>query len=313
MTGKGSKNKDSGGIDANDAKLLEQAFADVAPLPGRTVRPGAEPAKPKPKPRAAPPDRRTRDPATSEFPELRAGDAPGVDKKTQQKMRRGQVEIEGRLDLHGMYQDEAVHGARAISRPFPGGGQEMRPGDHRQGNPPPDGPGRERIGVLRRAVPGWLNRAGLRERIQGFREAAPSHGGSGASTSFCGAPNDPLRRPGAGTPRQARHPAQENGPPISRCRRPISRPSNTASGAGPGPGFVMQIANYFELIWDEVDELKELARLSHPRVPVETGGLSPKATLLANLMARHISELDDATIERILAEMGFDEVAGEKS
>ena len=32
----------------------------------------------------------------------------------------------------------------------------------------------------------------------------------------------------------------------------------------PGPGFVMQIANYFELIWDEVDELKELARLSHP-------------------------------------------------
>ncbi len=77
----------------------------------------------------------------------------------------------------------------------------------------------------------------------------------------------------------------------------------------PGPGFVMQIANYFELIWDEVDELKELARLSHPRVPVETGGLTPKATLLANLMARHISELDDATIERILAEMGFDEVA----
>ena len=26
----------------------------------------------------------------------------------------------------------------------------------------------------------------------------------------------------------------------------------------PGPGFVMQIANYFELIWDEVDQLKEL-------------------------------------------------------
>ena len=75
----------------------------------------------------------------------------------------------------------------------------------------------------------------------------------------------------------------------------------------PGPGFVMQIANYFELIWDQVDELKELAELSHPRVPVDTAGLDPKATLLANLMAKHIHELDDATITRILAEMGFDE------
>ena len=78
----------------------------------------------------------------------------------------------------------------------------------------------------------------------------------------------------------------------------------------PGPGFVMQIANYFELIWDEVDELKELAQLSHPRVPVETGGLDPKATLLANLLARHIGELDEATLDRMLAEMGFDK-AGE--
>ena len=75
----------------------------------------------------------------------------------------------------------------------------------------------------------------------------------------------------------------------------------------PGPGFVMQIANYFELIWDEVDELKELAQLSHPRVPVDTSGLHPSATLLANLMAKHIHELDEATISRILAEMGFDE------
>ena len=77
----------------------------------------------------------------------------------------------------------------------------------------------------------------------------------------------------------------------------------------PGPGFVMQIANYFELIWDEVDELKELAQLSHPRVPVDTAGLDPKATLLANLLAKHIHELDEATISRLLTEMGFDEEA----
>ena len=74
----------------------------------------------------------------------------------------------------------------------------------------------------------------------------------------------------------------------------------------PAPGFVMQVANYFELIWDDVDRLKHLAKLSHPRVKIDTSGLSPQATLLTNLLAIHISELDDYTINRILSEMGFD-------
>ena len=74
----------------------------------------------------------------------------------------------------------------------------------------------------------------------------------------------------------------------------------------PGPGFVMQVANYFGLIWDDVDNLKLLSKLSHPRVRIDTSGLSPPATLLANLLSIHISELDDYTIKRILSEMGFD-------
>ena len=75
----------------------------------------------------------------------------------------------------------------------------------------------------------------------------------------------------------------------------------------PAPGLVMQIANYFELIWDEVDDLKDLAALSHPKVSVDTAGLHPKATLLANLLAKHVDELDEATLTRLLREMGFDE------
>lgn len=73
----------------------------------------------------------------------------------------------------------------------------------------------------------------------------------------------------------------------------------------------MQIANYFGLIWDEVDDLKRLAQLSHPRISIDTGGLTPKATLLANLLARHVHELDDDTIDRMLTEMGFDEEVGQ--
>lgn len=70
-----------------------------------------------------------------------------------------------------------------------------------------------------------------------------------------------------------------------------------------GPGFVMQICEYFELIWDKVEELKRLAALSHPRVVIDTAGLSPKATHLANLLAERIGELDEETLDWVLDEI----------
>lgn len=71
----------------------------------------------------------------------------------------------------------------------------------------------------------------------------------------------------------------------------------------PGPGLILQICGYFELIWDEAEELKRLAALSHPRIVVDTAGLGPKATELANLLAERIGELDEETLEWILAEI----------
>ena len=68
----------------------------------------------------------------------------------------------------------------------------------------------------------------------------------------------------------------------------------------PGPGFVMQVTGYFGLIWDQAEELKELARLSHPRVAVDTANLSPEATELANRLADGIEALDNATVDRML-------------
>ncbi|MCW9039196.1 MAG: helix-turn-helix domain-containing protein [Rhodospirillales bacterium] len=68
----------------------------------------------------------------------------------------------------------------------------------------------------------------------------------------------------------------------------------------PGPGLVLQIAGYFDLIWDDVEALKRLAALSHPRVPVETAGLTERKTLLANLLAENIRDLDDATVDAML-------------
>jgi len=82
----------------------------------------------------------------------------------------------------------------------------------------------------------------------------------------------------------------------------------------PGSGLIQQISGYFELSWDEVEELKRLADLSHPRVVVDTSGLSPTATELANLLAETIHDMDEDTIEWVLHEirgrMGANKRAG---
>jgi transcriptional regulator with XRE-family HTH domain len=71
----------------------------------------------------------------------------------------------------------------------------------------------------------------------------------------------------------------------------------------PTPAFIVQICEYFHLIWDDYEEMHRLARLSHPRVVVDTRGLSPTATELANLLADRIGELDDTAITTLIAQL----------
>ena len=71
----------------------------------------------------------------------------------------------------------------------------------------------------------------------------------------------------------------------------------------PGSGLIQQICGYFGLMWDEAEELTRLAELSHPRVVVDTAGLSPTATELANLLAEAIHDMDEDTIEWVLHEI----------
>ena len=71
----------------------------------------------------------------------------------------------------------------------------------------------------------------------------------------------------------------------------------------PSSGLVQQVCGYFELIWDDAEELRRLAQLSHPRIVVDTTGLSPQATELANTLAANIKDLDDETIDWVLAEI----------
>lgn len=61
----------------------------------------------------------------------------------------------------------------------------------------------------------------------------------------------------------------------------------------PSEALVVQICEYFHLIWDDYEEMHRLAQLSHPKVTVDTSGLSPAHTELANTLAERIRGLSE--------------------
>jgi transcriptional regulator with XRE-family HTH domain len=69
----------------------------------------------------------------------------------------------------------------------------------------------------------------------------------------------------------------------------------------PNWSFVQRVIHYFNIIWDEADELQRLADLSDPKAVIDTSGLSPKATQLANRLARQIGNSSDEELDRLLA------------
>ncbi len=77
--------------------------------------------------------------------------------------------------------------------------------------------------------------------------------------------------------------------------------------------FVQKVIGYFNIIWDEAEDLQHLADLSDPRVVIDTSGLSIEATLLANTLARSIRRLDEnaiADLSRRISDLAKAERAG---
>jgi len=68
----------------------------------------------------------------------------------------------------------------------------------------------------------------------------------------------------------------------------------------PGWHLIQRILTFFNIIWDDAEEVVRLARISHPRITIDTSGLSPKATELANRLADDIGRLDPSALEEIL-------------
>jgi transcriptional regulator with XRE-family HTH domain len=61
---------------------------------------------------------------------------------------------------------------------------------------------------------------------------------------------------------------------------------------------LQRIITFFNVIWDEAEDLQRLAELSDPKVSIDTAGLAPEATELANRLAKDIGRLsvEDLTV-----------------
>lgn len=159
-------------LSAEERALWRGFVRAIKPLHGRDgaadVESEALTAPPVPAASKAKPLAPSRQPGKPAGPPLAA-----LARREKQKLARGRVAIDARIDLHGMTQGEAHvalayflrraqrNGARFVLVITGKGGSGER-------------------GVLRRQVPLWLGLPDLRDTVVGFEQAHVAHGGEGA-------------------------------------------------------------------------------------------------------------------------------------
>lgn len=153
------------------AKPLLQLGGGPLPLPG-AVSPPAKPAVSRPT-------------MPSYQPVLRPGrqpERPALEPRLRRRLGRGQIAIDGTIDLHGMRQSEAhaalrrfltARAARGDRNVLVITGKGLKRGDD-------EGFGISERGVLRTMLPIWLQEPGLAGLVSGWDAAAQAHGGAGA-------------------------------------------------------------------------------------------------------------------------------------
>ncbi|MBX3499546.1 MAG: Smr/MutS family protein [Alphaproteobacteria bacterium] len=113
------------------------------------------------------------------MPDLDPRSATGLDRATEESLRRGKLAPDASIDLHGHTLAEAERAlARFLERAQASGarvvlvvtGKAARQDD---GNRPVGG-------RIHAEFPHWLNRSENRGRVIGVRPASPRHGGGGA-------------------------------------------------------------------------------------------------------------------------------------
>ncbi len=147
---------------------LREEATRQAPVP-QPAKPAPRPARPAPRPSAKPAVAR-REPS----PLQHGSRGDGLDRRKAERLKRGKLPIEATLDLHGLRQHEAHRRLGHFLAECQDAGKRCvvvvtGKGLHK-----------EEGGVLRAAVPRWLNEPGNRERVLSFDYTQPKHGGTGA-------------------------------------------------------------------------------------------------------------------------------------
>ncbi len=173
-------------VTSNVTPLLRKKNEKATDTPPPEKRAAPKPEKPENSatarrpPRPAPKPEKPENSATARrpprpAPELAPGVVSGINKRTAARLKRGQLAIEARIDLHGMVRDEARRELAAFLKEAQTAGRRTVLVITGKGSRPGGG-----TGVLRAAVPGWLNEAPNRGRLLAFSRARPKDGGEGA-------------------------------------------------------------------------------------------------------------------------------------
>jgi DNA-nicking Smr family endonuclease len=187
--------------DVDEGDLWSHAAQSVEPLKRKKLRVHAavdalkvgEPTSPKriKAPTESLPVASSKKPTAAKPPAAPAAMQPPplaeFDRKKVRKLRSGRVDIEARVDLHGLRQHEAHAALIAFLRRCQRKGQswvlvitgkgKAESGDQ---DTPFEMPGARDRGVLRRNVPRWLEEPELRGLVVSYATAAIQHGGDGA-------------------------------------------------------------------------------------------------------------------------------------
>ncbi len=172
-----------------DRELWRKVVAGVQPLKGKTAKRAGWKTETFPPPQVAdqPLPRRDEKPAAvppplpkpapgSPIEDLEVGKAVGVDKRTLARLRRGLLPVEARIDLHNMTQEQAHRALIGFLAAAQNRGKRCVLVITGKGLRTPCGP----VGVLKNAVPRWLNDPAQRSRIIAITHAPPNMGGEGA-------------------------------------------------------------------------------------------------------------------------------------
>ncbi|MDP6565052.1 MAG: Smr/MutS family protein [Alphaproteobacteria bacterium] len=169
-----------------DDALFKAAMTDARPLRRKPARRANDPPAPE-----TPPDRQTArgetkppPPATAPPPPPPAASLAGLDRRSAERLRRGQMKIEARLDLHGHTQADAHRALHAFVDGSHRAGRRCLlvitgKGGPRESEDASFMPDRQ-SGVLRRNLPRWLAEPAVRHMVLGLQPAQPKHGGEGA-------------------------------------------------------------------------------------------------------------------------------------